>query len=474
LGSWRRNEEGRFLTYDELARSLVPYAARLGFTHLELLPVSEHPFDPSWGYQPVGLFAPTSRYGEPSGFARFVDAAHQAGLGVILDWVPAHFPTDEHGLARFDGTHLYEHADPRRGHHPDWNTLIYNFGRTEVQAFLINSALYWLDRYHIDGLRVDAVASMLYLDYSRKEGEWLANPQGGRENLEAISFLKRLNEVCHAARPGILMVAEESTAFPRVSHPVDAGGLGFGYKWNMGFMHDTLTYMSRDPVHRRHHHREVTFGPIYAFSENFVLPLSHDEVVHGKGTLLRKMGGDDWAKFAGLRAYYAFMWGYPGKKLLFMGQELAPWEEWSEARGLPWHLLEHAPHAGMQRLIGDLNRLYRTLPALHERDCEADGFEWLIADDEDNSVFAWLRKSAGAAVAVVSNFTPVPRHRYVLPLPRAGEWREVLNTDAEIYGGTGAGNFGAVRAEGSPSRGQPASAALMLPPLATLILAPPP
>jgi 1,4-alpha-glucan branching enzyme len=471
LGSWRRSEADGFLSYDGLAQTLIPYAADLGFTHLELLPISEHPFDPSWGYQPTGLYAPTSRFGEPAGFARFVDAAHAAGLGVILDWVPAHFPADEHGLARFDGTALYEHADPRQGFHPDWNTLIYNFGRTEVSAFLINNALYWLEKYHVDGLRVDAVASMLYLDYSRPEGAWLPNRYGGRENLEAIAFLKRLNQVCHARHPGILMVAEESTAFPGVSRPVHEGGLGFGYKWNMGFMHDTLRFLGRDPVHRRHHHDDLTFGLLYAFSENFVLPLSHDEVVHGKGTLLARMAGDEWQKFAGLRAYYAFMWGYPGKKLLFMGQELATREEWSEGRSLPWHLLEHRPHLGMQSLVRDLNALYRSLAALHARDCEPDGFEWLIADDRDNSVFAWLRKSGGGSLAaVICNFTPVVRENYVVPLPRAGEWRERINTDAEVYGGSGQGNFGAVRAVDKPWHGQPASAAVLLPPLATLIL----
>ncbi len=473
LGSWRRGNDNEFLSYDELAQSLIPYVAGLGFTHIELLPVSEHPFDPSWGYQPTGLFAPTSRFGEPAAFARLVDAAHARGIGVILDWVPAHFPADAHGLGRFDGTALYEHEDRRQGFHPDWNTLIYNFGRTEVAAFLINNALFWLEKYHVDGLRVDAVASMLYLDYSRKQGEWLPNRFGGRENLEAIAFLKRLNEVCHAAHPDILMVAEESTAFPGVSRPVHAGGLGFGYKWNMGFMHDTLQYMARDPVHRRHHHDELTFGLLYAFSENFVLPLSHDEVVHGKGSLLSKMGGDDdWQKFASLRAYYAFMWGYPGKKLLFMGQEFAPWQEWSESRSLDWRLLEHAAHRGVSALIGDLNALVRTCPALHAGDCESFGFEWLIADDSENSVFAWLRKSGAEdpAVAVVANFTPAPRPDYRLPLPEAGEWRERINTDARAYGGSGQGNAGRVTATAQPSHGRAASASILLPPLATLIL----
>jgi 1,4-alpha-glucan branching enzyme len=472
LGSWRRKEGNEFLSYDELADTLIPYARDMGFTHIELLPISEHPFDPSWGYQPTGLYAPTSRFGEPSGFARFVDAAHAAGIGVILDWVPAHFPTDEFGLAHFDGTALYEHADPRKGFHPDWNTAIYNFGRTEVQSFLINNALFWLEKYHIDGLRVDAVASMLYLDYSRKAGEWMPNEKGGNENLEAIAFLRRMNEVTYGSQPGIVTIAEESTAFSGVSQPAYSGGLGFGFKWNMGFMHDTLQYLSRDPIHRRHHHNELTFGLLYAFSENFVLPLSHDEVVHGKGSLLKKMGGDDWQKFAGLRAYYAFMWAYPGKKLLFMGQEFAPWEEWSEARSLDWQLLDHAPHKGMQSLIRDLNGLYRSRPALHARDCEPEGFEWLIADDHDNSVFAWLRKSGGndPAIAVIANFTPMPRENYRLPLPAGGRWIERINTDAPVYGGSGQGNLGAVTATATPSHSHPYSASLLLPPMAALIL----
>jgi len=470
LGSWKRKDGNAFLTYDELAADLIPYAVWMGFTHIELLPITEHPFDPSWGYQPTGLYAPTSRFGDPHGFARFVDAAHKAGLGVILDWVPAHFPTDQHGLSRFDGTALYEHADPRQGYHPDWNTAIYNFGRREVQSYLINNALFWLERYHLDGLRVDAVASMLYLDYSRKEGEWIPNQYGGRENLEAIAFLQRMNHEAYGHSPGAVTIAEESTAFPGVSKPTHTGGLGFGFKWNMGFMHDTLEYLKRDPVHRRHHHHELTFGLLYAFSENFVLPLSHDEVVHGKGSLLAKMAGDDWQKFANLRAYYGFMWGYPGKKLLFMGQEMAPWMEWTESRSLDWHLLDHAPHAGMQRLVRDLNMLYRSHAALHARDCEPDGFEWLIADDEANSVYAWARHSGedGPIVVVVSNFTPVPREGYVLPLPRGGQWREILNTDAEIYGGSGKGNMGGVTAEGGPSHGKPASALITVPPLGTV------
>ena len=472
LGSWKRHGDGGFLTYRELAEDLLPYAAEMGFTHIELLPVSEHPYDPSWGYQPTGLFAPTARFGAPQDFAFFVDRAHALGLGVILDWVPAHFPTDEHGLSHFDGTSLYEHDDPRLGFHPDWNTAIYNFGRTEVSAFLINNALYWMERFHADGLRVDAVASMLYLDYSRKAGEWVPNEEGGRENKQAITFLKRMNATSYGTHPGIITAAEESTAWPGVSQPVHAGGLGFGFKWNMGFMHDTLSYMTHEPIHRKYHHNELTFGLLYAFSENFVLPLSHDEVVHGKGSLLTKMAGDDWQKFANLRAYYAFMWAYPGKKLLFMGQEFAQRNEWSEARGLDWDLLQYPSHGGVRTLIRDLNALYRALPQLHARDCEGDGFEWLVADDRDNSVFAWMRKSGGnhRPVVAVSNFTPVPRQDYVLPLPHWGRWGERINTDATHYGGSGQGNFGVIMAQQQGSHGQPASARITLPPLATLIL----
>ncbi|MEZ5811354.1 MAG: 1,4-alpha-glucan branching protein GlgB [Rhizobiaceae bacterium] len=462
-GSWRRDAAGGFLSWDELADSLVPYCVEMGFTHIEFLPISEHPFDPSWGYQTTGLYAPSARFGEPKGFARFVDGAHRAGLGVLLDWVPAHFPTDAYGLARFDGTALYEHADPRKGFHPDWNTAIYNFGRTEVKAFLVNNALYWAEKFHVDGFRVDAVASMLYLDYSRKQGEWIPNESGGRENLEAIDFLQAMNRTVYGTHPAIMTIAEESTSWPKVSRPVDEGGLGFGFKWNMGFMHDTLAYLAREPVHRKYHHNALTFGLLYAFSENFVLPLSHDEVVHGKGSLLNKMAGDDWQKFANLRAYYAFMWGYPGKKLLFMGQEFAQRAEWSEARELHWQHLDHEPHKGVQRLVGDLNRLYREKPALHARDCETEGFEWLIADDRDNSVYAWQRKAPNASpVVVVSNFTPVVRQAYRVPMPSDGRWKEILNSDAATYGGTGAGNGGAVVA----ADGQ---ATMTLPPLATLM-----
>lgn len=469
-GSWQRHADGRFLSYDELAERLVPYVCELGFTHIEFLPVTEHPFDPSWGYQPTGLYAPTSRFGDAAGFARFVNTAHLYGIGVILDWVPAHFPTDAHGLSRFDGTALYEHQDPRLGYHPDWNTAIYNFGRREVANYLINNALFWLEHYHLDGLRVDAVASMLYLDYSRKEGEWLPNIHGGRENLEAIDFLQRMNKVAYGKQAGIVTIAEESTAWPGVSKPVHEGGLGFGFKWNMGFMHDTLGYLARDPVHRKHHHNELTFGLLYAFTENFVLPLSHDEVVHGKGSLLNKMAGDDWQKFATLRAYYAFMWAYPGKKLLFMGQEMAPWTEWSEARSLDWHLLDYAPHSGMRALVTRLNALYQQTPALHARDCEGEGFEWLIVDDNENSVLAWQRNAGDGrgSVVVVVNFTPVPRDDYVIPLPQAGYWREVLNTNAQEYWGEGRGNLGGIHAEAPGTHGKPASARICLPPLATL------
>jgi 1,4-alpha-glucan branching enzyme len=470
LGSWRRDADDQFLSYDELADQLISYAKYMGFTHVELLPVSEHPFDPSWGYQPTGLFAPTARFGTPMDFAGFVDKAHAAGIGVILDWVPAHFPTDEHGLAKFDGTALFEHADPRQGFHPDWNTAIYNFGRKEVLSFLLNNALFWLERYHIDGLRVDAVASMLYLDYSRKDGEWIPNQFGGRENLEAIAFLQRANHEAYGQHPGVVTIAEESTAFPGVSKPTSAGGLGFGFKWNMGFMHDTLEYMKREPVHRKHHTNDLTFGLLYAFSENFVLPLSHDEVVHGKGSLLSKMSGDDWQKFATLRAYYAFMWAYPGKKLLFMGQEFAQRDEWNHARSLDWHVVEHAPHRGVQDLLRDLNQLYHSTPALHARDCEPEGFEWLIADDSENSIFAWARHSGdgGQIIVAVCNFTPVQREAYRLPLPKGGIWREVFNSDAVAYWGSGKGNGGKIVGDQGPSHGKPASADITVPPLATV------
>ncbi|GHA16159.1 1,4-alpha-glucan branching enzyme GlgB [Devosia pacifica] len=471
LGSWRKRPDGSFLSYDQLAEQLVPYAADMGYTHIELLPVSEHPFDPSWGYQPTGLFAPTARFGDPKGFARFVDAAHAAGIGIILDWVPAHFPTDEHGLSRFDGTALYEHADPRQGYHPDWNTAIYNFGRKEVAAYLLNSALYWLEVFHIDGLRVDAVASMLYLDYSRQSGQWVPNRFGSNENLEAVEFLKKVNAEAYRLNPGSFMVAEESTAWPGVSAPVDVGGLGFGFKWNMGFMNDSLRYMSREPVHRRYHHNDMTFSTVYAFSENFVLPISHDEVVHGKGSMLEKMPGDDWQKFANLRAYYGFMWGHPGKKLLFMGQEFAQREEWKDARALDWYLLDASMHEGVRRLVADLNAAYKELPSLYQRDCEPDGFEWIVGNDLGHSVFAWLRRAPDSdPVVVVSNMTPIPRENYTMPMPLAGRWQERINTDAGWYGGSNAGNQGAVMARAVDDRHMPAEASLFLPPLSTLIL----
>ncbi len=469
-GSWQRRDDGSMLSWDELASRLIPYCVDMGFTHIEFLPITEHPYDPSWGYQTTGLYAPTARFGEPDGFARFVNGCHKVGIGVILDWVPAHFPTDEHGLRWFDGTALYEHEDPRKGFHPDWNTAIYNFGRTEVLSYLENNALFWAEKYHLDGLRVDAVASMLYLDYSRKHGEWIPNEYGGNENLEAVRFLQSMNARVYGAHPGVMTIAEESTSWPKVSQPVHEGGLGFGFKWNMGFMHDTLSYLSREAVHRKYHHNELTFGLIYAFSENFVLPLSHDEVVHGKGSLIAKMAGDDWQKFANLRAYYAFMWGYPGKKLLFMGQEFAQWSEWSEERALDWNLLQYRMHEGMRRLVRDLNFTYRSKPALHARDCEGEGFEWLVVDDFENSVFAWLRKAPGEKpVAVITNFTPVYRENYTLRLPAEGRWREVLNTDADIYGGSGKGNGGRVQAV---SAGGGIQATITLPPLATIMLEP--
>jgi 1,4-alpha-glucan branching enzyme len=463
-GSWDRNGFDWYLNWDEMAERLIPYVIDLGFTHIQFLPVSEHPYDPSWGYQTTGLYAPSARFGEPAGFARFVDGAHRAGISVLVDWVPAHFPTDAHGLARFDGTALYEHEDPRMGHHPDWDTAIYNFGRREVSSFLVNNALFWSEVYHVDGLRVDAVASMLYRDYSREAGEWVPNKEGGRENWEAVEFLRAMNKAVYGQHPGTVTIAEESTSWPGVTLPVHEGGLGFGFKWNMGFMHDTLNYMSREPIHRRYHHGEITFGLMYAFAENFVLPLSHDEVVHGKGSLLNKMSGDDWQKFANLRAYYALMWGYPGKKLLFMGQEFAQRREWSEARALDWDLRDAPAHEGVRNLVRDLNQIYRSLPALHARDCEGEGFEWLIVDDQANSVFAWMRKAPGEKpVAVIANMTPATRSNYVVPLHHDGVWKEVLNSDATHYGGSGIGNLGEVKAKDG-------KATLTLPPLATIML----
>ena len=463
-GSWDKDENGWFLSWDQMVERLIPYVVDLGFTHIEFMPITEHPYDPSWGYQTTGLYAPSARFGDHEGFARFVDAAHQAGIGVLLDWVPAHFPLDAHGLARFDGTALYEHDDPRLGYHPDWNTAIYNFGRREVSSYLVNNALFWAERYHIDGLRVDAVASMLYRDYSRKTGEWIPNADGGRENWEAVEFLRATNRAVYRENPGVFTVAEESTSWPGVSQPTDTGGLGFGFKWNMGWMHDTLQYMARDPLHRQHHHGEITFGMVYAYSENFVLPLSHDEVVHGKGSLLTKMPGDDWQQFANLRLYYAFMWGYPGKKLLFMGQEFAQRQEWSEERALDWGLRCSHSHEGVLKLVRDLNRLYREKPALHARDNEPEGFDWLVGDDAANSVFAWLRKAPGEKpIAIIANMTPIARAPYRVPLPHDGRWCEIINSDAKDYWGSGLGNLGGVEAKDG-------AAWVTLPPLATIML----
>jgi len=473
LGSWiRHHKRGHEQAWDEAIDRLVPYVADMEFTHVEFLPITEYPFGGSWGYQPLGLFAPSARYGSPEGFARFVDAMHDAGIGVILDWVPAHFPTDAHGLARFDGTALYEHLDPREGFHRDWNTYIYNFGRREVQGFLIASALLWLEKFHIDGLRVDAVASMLYRDYSRNEGEWLPNVYGGRENLEAIGFLRHLNAVVAERCPGAMMIAEESTAWPGVTRPVSEGGLGFSYKWNMGWMHDTLRYMEHDPIHRPYHHDDITFGLLYAFSERFMLPLSHDEVVHGKRSLIGKMPGDPWQRFANLRTYLGFMWAHPGKKLLFMGGEIAQEAEWSHDGEVEWYRLGEPAHAGVQRLLRDLNRLYASTSALHQRDCEANGFRWLIGDDRANSVFAFLRLAADASSPILSvcNMTPVPRHGYRVGVPRAGIWREIFNSDSGLYGGSNMGNAGAVHTTQGAMHGEQQSLDLVLPPLSTVLL----
>jgi 1,4-alpha-glucan branching enzyme len=470
--SWLPFAERPDYAWDDLADRLVPYVREMGFTHLELMPVMEHPFGGSWGYQPLSQFAPTARLGAPAGFARFVDRCHEAGIGVILDWVPAHFPTDAHGLARFDGTALYEHQDPREGFHHDWNTFIYNHGRNEVRAFLIGSALFWLEKFHVDGLRVDAVASMLYRDYSRKEGEWVPNIHGGRENLEAISFFQELSRAVADRVPGAVMIAEESTSFPGVSRPADEGGLGFHYKWNMGWMHDTLHYIEEQPIYRKWHHGEMTFGLVYAFSEKFVLPLSHDEVVYGKGSLIGKMPGDDWQKFANLRAYFGFMWTHPGKKLLFMGGEIAQRREWNHDIGLDWNVLDDPMHKGVQLWLRDLNAAYRAHRALHVKDTDPDGFRWVVLHDEDQSVFAYLRigEASDPAILAVCNFTPVPRHNYRLGVPYGGAWREALNSDAAIYGGSNMGNGGIAWASGEPSHHQPCSLTLTLPPLATLIL----
>jgi 1,4-alpha-glucan branching enzyme len=471
LGSWARvPEEGnRYLSYLEFADRLIPYAKGLGYTHIELMPVAEHPFDGSWGYQVTGYFAPTSRFGNPDEFRHFVDRCHENGLGVIIDWVPGHFPKDAHGLAEFDGTRLYEHADPRQGEHRDWGTLIFNYGRNEVRNFLVANGLFWLDKYHIDGLRVDAVASMLYLDYSRKPGEWVPNVHGGRENLDAIEFIKRFNEVCYARFPGIMTVAEESTAWPGVSRPTYLGGLGFGLKWNMGWMHDFLLYMSREPVHRRYHQGEVTFSMIYAFHEHFVLVLSHDEVVHGKGSLLNKMPGDPWQKFANLRMFYAWMYAHPGKKLLFMGGEIGQWKEWNYNESLDWHLLQYPFHDGLRRLTQHLNYLYKSEPAFWENDDSYLGFEWIDFHDADNSILTFLRKAeSGSTILFVVNATPVPRHAYRVGAPGEGWYEEILNTDASVYGGSNVGNYGGMHADPIPWQGRSHSLHLTLPPLATI------
>ncbi len=476
LGSWMRvPEEGnRWLSYRELAPRLVEYVQRLGFTHVEFLPVMEHPFYGSWGYQITGYFAPTHRYGSPQDFMFLIDQLHQADIGVILDWVPSHFPNDEHGLAYFDGTHLFEHADMRKGFHPDWQSLIFNYGRNEVRSFLISNALFWLDRYHIDGLRVDAVASMLYLDYSRKEGEWIPNEYGGRENLEAIGFLREFNSTVYAEYPDVQTIAEESTAWPGVSRPTYVGGLGFGMKWDMGWMHDTLQYFSREPIHRRYHHGELTFRMVYAFSENFMLPLSHDEVVHGKGSILAKMPGDDWQKFASLRLLYGYLWAQPGKKLLFMGDEFGQWNEWNHDGSLAWHLTEYEPHRGVQQWIADLNRAYGCESALHELDADPAGFQWLEANDADQSVLAWLRRgrTVQRPILVACNFTPVPRENYRIGVPLPGRWKEILNSDATAYGGSGGGNYGGVETTPVPSHGQFQSINVTLPPLGILFFKP--
>ena len=473
-GSWRHaDDSGEPLSWTQLAEQLIPYVVDMGFTHVELLPIMEHPFGGSWGYQPLSQFAPTARYGTPEDFAGFVNACHQAGIGVILDWVPAHFPGDAHGLGGFDGTALYEYAHPFEGWHPDWDTHIFNLGRTEVHGFMLASALHWLREYHVDGLRVDAVASMLYRDYSRKSGEWIPNRHGGRENLEAIDFLRHLNDVVASEVPGALVIAEESTAWPGVSQPISEGGLGFSGKWNMGWMHDTLQYISEDPLHRRHHHQQITFGLLYAFTEHFILPISHDEVVHGKGSLLGKMPGDRWQQFANLRLYLSFMWSHPGKKLLFMGCEIGQWREWSHDRQLDWYLLQYDDHRGVRDLMRDLNRHYREQPALHQRDDRADGFQWLIGDDSSNSVYAWLRRGEdGALLLVVHNFTPVVRSGYRVGVPAGGAWQVLLNSDAHQYSGSGAGSHGQLHADAQQSHGQPCSLALDLPPLGTLIIRP--
>lgn len=476
LGSWRRlpEENNRSLTYRETASSLVPYVKEMGFTHVEFMPVMEHPFYGSWGYQTTGYFAPTSRYGIPQDFMWLVDQLHQSGIGVILDWVPSHFPQDEHGIGFFDGIHEYEYADPRRGVHPDWNSFIFNYGRSEVRSFLLSSAMFWLSKYHADGLRVDAVASMLYLDYSRAAGQWLPNQFGGRENLEAIGFLRTLNQKVYSAHPDVQTIAEESTAWPMVSKPTYLGGLGFGMKWDMGWMHDTLQYFSHDPIHRKYHHNELTFRLVYAFSENFVLPLSHDEVVYGKGSLLRKMPGDDWQKFANLRLLFAYMYGQPGKKLLFMGAEFGQWSEWDHESSLDWSLLEVPPHASLRLLVGDLNHLYRSEPALHDAENSPSSFEWIDAHDSEQNILSFLRKNASGEkqIAAVYNFSPVPRPNYRMGIPKRGMWKEILNSDAKLYGGSGQGNFGGVESVPIPMHGHSHSLTVNVPPLGAVFFRP--
>ena len=471
-GSWRRAlEDGnKFLTYREMAHHLADYVKEMGFTHVELLPITEHPFYGSWGYQTVGYFAPTSRYGTPQDFMYLIDYLHQNGIGVILDWVPSHFPSDEHGLAYFDGTYLYEHADPRKGFHPEWKSYIFNYSRNEVRAFLISSALFWIDKYHIDAIRVDAVASMLYLDYARSEGEWIPNKYGGNEDLDAMSFIMELNKAVYVSHPDVQTIAEESTAWPMVSKPADVGGLGFGMKWNMGWMHDTLKYFSKDPVYRKSHHSELTFSIWYAFTENFFLPLSHDEVVHGKGSLIGKMPGDEWQRYANLRLLFGYMYGHPGKKLLFMGGEFAQWKEWNHDESLEWHVLQYPFHQGMQKWVKDLNHLYRTEQAMYELDFSVDGFEWIDSHDWEQSIISFIRKGKDTdkTILVVCNFTPVPRHNYKVGVLREGFWKEVLNSDAEVYGGSGCGNSGGVEASAKPVHGRKHSISLTLPPLSVL------
>ena len=470
LGSWQRNEQGEFLNYRDFAEQLVPYVKKMGFTHIELLPITEHPLDISWGYQTTGYFAPTSRFGSPDDLRFFIDQCHQNDIGVILDWVPGHFPKDSHGLARFDGSALYEHSDPRQGEHQDWGTLIFNYGRAEISNFLLSSAFYWLEEFHIDGLRVDAVASMLYLDYSREEGQWIPNEHGGRENLEVIAFLQHLNTVLHKEHPGCIIAAEESTSYPMVSRPAHLGGLGFSMKWNMGWMHDILEYMQQDPIHRRHHHDSLTFGLLYAFTENFVLPFSHDEVVHGKSSMVNKMPGDEWQRFANLRLLYTFMFTYPGKKLLFMGSEFAQGTEWNSEQALDWYVLDYPLHTGMQSLVADLNKIYTELPALYRHDFDPHGFEWLDCNDRDHSILSYLRKDGTDFVITVFNFTPMPRENYRIGVPEEGNYQIILNSDSEFYGGENLGSSNTIVTQNIPWSDRPCSIELTLPPLAGMVL----